>query len=43
MVADGIFSLSHDVFPGSVQGVVAGVLVRVIHLTFLPVGSQLAF
>jgi hypothetical protein len=43
MVADGIFSLSHGVFPGSVRGVVPGVLVRVIHLAFLPVGSQLAF
>jgi len=38
MVADGIFGLSHDVFPGSVQGVFPGVLVRVIHLAFLPTG-----
>jgi hypothetical protein len=43
MVADGIFSLSHDVFPGSVQGVFAGVLVRMIHLAFLPVGCHQAF
>jgi len=42
MVADGIFSLIHDVVLDGVPGVVSGVVVQVIHLAFLPVSCQVA-